>query len=52
VITFVGTDNPASLRGCNKAGFFNYVLRNQHFRLGRQRVEFELLEDAAAATTG
>lgn len=49
VITFVGTDNPASLKGCAKAGFFPYLRRTQHFRMGRQRVEFELLEDA---TTG
>jgi RimJ/RimL family protein N-acetyltransferase len=49
VITFVGIDNPASLRGCEKANFFPYLRRTQHFRLGRQRVDFELLEDTVGA---
>jgi GNAT superfamily N-acetyltransferase len=52
VITFVGTDNPASLRGCHKAGFANYVLRTQRFRLGRQAVEFAAVDDQPAATAG
>jgi GNAT superfamily N-acetyltransferase len=47
VITFVGTDNPASLRGCEKANFFPYLRRVQRFRLGRQRVEFRALEGSA-----
>lgn len=47
VITFVGTDNPASLRGCEKAGFRPYVRRLQRFRLGRETVEFEPITEAA-----
>ncbi|MHC1560653.1 N-acetyltransferase family protein [Actinomycetospora sp. C-140] len=52
VITFVGTDNPASLRGCEKANFFPYLRRTQKFRMGRQRVDFELLENGAVGAGG
>ena len=52
VITFVGTDNPASLRGCEKANFFPYVLRTQYFRLGRQRVDFDVLAHGVVGAAG
>ncbi|HEY2224001.1 GNAT family N-acetyltransferase [Actinomycetospora sp.] len=47
VITFVGLDNPASLKGCKKAGFAPYLLRTQRFRLGRQQVTFAAVEENA-----
>lgn len=41
VITFVGTDNVASLKGCNRAGFATYVERTQRWRFFHQSIAFE-----------
>ena len=38
VVTFVGADNVASLKGCRKAGFSPYVERRESWRLFRRRV--------------
>lgn len=40
VITFVGRDNIASLKGCERAGFTPYVERTDNWSLFRRRVEF------------
>jgi GNAT superfamily N-acetyltransferase len=40
VITFVGDDNIASLKGCARAGFSPYVQRRQNWRMLRQDVTF------------
>lgn len=40
VVTFVGVDNPASLKGCARAGFTPYTERTQRRRFGRDRVGF------------
>lgn len=40
VVTFVGDDNVASLKGCARAGFAPYLARTQHWRLMRQNVRF------------
>jgi RimJ/RimL family protein N-acetyltransferase len=41
VITFVGLDNKASLKGCARAGFEPYVLRNRRWSLLRSEVTFQ-----------
>ena len=38
VVTFVGADNAASLKGCRKAGFTPYLERRESWRLFRRRV--------------
>lgn len=43
VITFVGVDNIASLKGCARAGFTEEILRRVDVRLGRRRVAFRPL---------
>jgi len=45
VITFVGFDNIASLKGCARAGFFPYVRRSQIWRLFRCRTVFSSYEE-------
>jgi hypothetical protein len=40
VITFVGEDNIASLKGCKRSGFAPYMLRIVEWRLLRPRVTF------------
>jgi RimJ/RimL family protein N-acetyltransferase len=40
VVTFVGDDNVASLKGCARAGFTPYLARTQNWRLMRQDVRF------------
>jgi hypothetical protein len=45
VITFVGFDNVASLKGCARAGFFPYVRRSQIWRFFRCRTVFGPYED-------
>lgn len=40
VITFVGEDNQASLKGCARAGFLPYIQRVQSWRLFRQDTVF------------
>ena len=42
VVTFVGVYNPASLKGCARAGFLEEVTRRVEVRLGRRRVHFDL----------
>lgn len=42
VVTFVGVDNAASLKGCRRAGFEVYVERDQRWRLFRQTVDFRV----------
>lgn len=48
VLTFVGTDNPASLKGCARAGFADEIVRRIEMRLGRQRVTFRPVTAADA----
>jgi RimJ/RimL family protein N-acetyltransferase len=43
VLTFVGSDNVASLKGCARAGFTPYVSRRAVHTLGFRRMEFEPL---------
>ena len=51
VITFVGFDNIASLKGCARAGFFPYISRSQIWRFFRCRTVFgPYLEPNAGAT--
>lgn len=45
VITFVGDDNIASLRGCRKAGFVPCLERRESWRLFRRRVRFTPLPE-------
>ncbi|HET9274742.1 MAG TPA: GNAT family N-acetyltransferase [Gemmatimonadales bacterium] len=45
VITFVGEDNIASLKGCRKAGFVPWVERRESWRLFRRRVRFTPLPE-------
>ncbi|MQA14214.1 MAG: N-acetyltransferase [Pseudonocardiaceae bacterium] len=49
VITFVGVDNAASLKGCGRAGFSTYVHRTQRWRLFRQAISFRPAEGPVAA---
>ena len=52
VLTFVGTDNPASLKGCARAGFTDEIARRIDTRLGHRRVDFTALPARANAATG
>jgi GNAT superfamily N-acetyltransferase len=45
VITFVGEDNVASLKGCARAGFAPYTARRIHLRFFRIRVEAIAIPD-------
>lgn len=47
VITFVGKDNAASLKGCARAGFSIYTERAQSVRLNRRTVEYRPVAPAA-----
>jgi GNAT superfamily N-acetyltransferase len=51
VITFVDAANPASFKGCIRAGFAPYVKRYEHFRLFYRQVRFERLEPAEPPAT-
>jgi hypothetical protein len=52
VITFVDELNPASVKGCMKAGFAPYVRRHETFRLFSRRVSFAPLPpDGAKSAT-
>jgi hypothetical protein len=44
VITFVDEQNPASLKGCLRAGFAPYLRRRERFRLFRRSVTFDPIE--------
>lgn len=46
VLTFVGEDNVASLKGCERAGFLPYVDRRETRQLGRLRVDFAEMDPA------
>ena len=48
VITFVGLDNIASLKGCARAGFFPYARRSQIWRLFRCRTVTSPYEDSVS----
>lgn len=43
VMTYVGDDNIASLKGCKRAGFAPFQEREERWRLFRQRVSFTAL---------
>jgi hypothetical protein len=45
VITFVGDDNMASMKGCVRAGFLPYMTRRQCWRALRRRTSFGPLPD-------
>jgi ribosomal protein S18 acetylase RimI-like enzyme len=47
VITFVGVDNAASLKGCERSGFRVYARRLQDWHALRRSVDFRYLDDAA-----
>ncbi len=49
VITFVGNDNTASLKGCERAGFSPYVTRQESWRFFRRRTNFVALPAPAQA---
>jgi hypothetical protein len=51
VMTFVGVDNIASLKGCERAGFLPAIDRCETTRLGRLRVEFEEMSPARVEET-
>jgi RimJ/RimL family protein N-acetyltransferase len=40
VVTFVGDDNIASLKGCKKAGFWPYTRRLEIYHLGRRQIRY------------
>ena len=46
VVTFVGIDNIASLKGCERAGFLPYVDRYERRLAGRRRMEFKEMDAA------
>ncbi|MEJ2862382.1 GNAT family N-acetyltransferase [Actinomycetospora flava] len=46
VVTFVGTDNIASLKGCERAGFLPYINRVEKRLMGRRFVEFQEMSSA------
>ncbi|MFC5141943.1 GNAT family N-acetyltransferase [Actinomycetospora rhizophila] len=46
VVTFVGINNIASLKGCERAGFLPYVNRYEKRLVGRLRVEFHRMSAA------
>ncbi|MDD7969019.1 GNAT family N-acetyltransferase [Actinomycetospora lemnae] len=46
VLTFVGVDNIASLKGCERAGFLPAIHRCETRRLGRLRVDFRTMSAA------
>jgi RimJ/RimL family protein N-acetyltransferase len=47
VITFVDEHNPASFKGCVRAGFSPYLRRHERFRLFHRSVSFEPVDSAA-----
>jgi GNAT superfamily N-acetyltransferase len=50
VITFVGADNTASLKGCYRAGFQTYLERNVRWRLLTSSVAFQPTTPEASLT--
>ena len=48
-ITFVGLPNVASVKGCERAGFEPYVVRNQSWRMLHRRTRFVPLSQGAEA---
>jgi GNAT superfamily N-acetyltransferase len=48
VVTFVGTDNVPSLKGCRRAGFTPYVERRERWLLGHRSTRFAPLDGAAS----
>ena len=48
VVTFVGTDNVPSLKGCRRAGFTPYVERQERWMLGRRTTRFAPLDSATS----
>ena len=50
VLTFVGTENTASLKGCARAGFSTYTGRLQEWRAFRCRTSFRPLDRPGGAT--
>jgi RimJ/RimL family protein N-acetyltransferase len=48
VITFVDEQNPASFKGCVRAGFSPYLRRHERFRLFYRSVSFEPIEPAVS----
>jgi GNAT superfamily N-acetyltransferase len=51
VITFVDEANPASFKGCIRAGFAPYLKRRERFRLFYRQVRFEPMEPAEQPST-
>jgi hypothetical protein len=45
VLTFVGEENIASLKGCKRAGFAPYRMRRAVYRFGRRRLAFWALPE-------
>ena len=41
VITFVGTDNIPSLKGCQRSGFYPYILRKEKWFMFKKTLNFE-----------
>lgn len=48
VITFVDEHNPASIKGCVRAGFAPYLKRHESFRLFHRRVRFDRIQPGEA----
>ena len=51
VLTFVGTENTASLKGCARAGFSTYTGRLQEWRAFRCRTSFRPLDRPGGAVS-
>ncbi|HET8666748.1 MAG TPA: GNAT family N-acetyltransferase [Terriglobales bacterium] len=49
VITFVGKENGASLKGCERAGFSPYVTRHESWRLFRRKINFVAIAEQPVA---
>jgi RimJ/RimL family protein N-acetyltransferase len=47
VMTFVDEQNPASFKGCVRAGFSPYLRRRERFRMFHRSVSFEPIEPGA-----
>ena len=52
VITFVDEHNPASVKGCVRAGFAPYLKRHESFRLFHRRVTFDQIRPGESAPDG
>jgi hypothetical protein len=51
VLTFVGTENTPSLKGCARAGFSTYTRRLQEWRTFRCRTSFRPLDQLGDAAS-